>query len=206
MFNKINTYTKLICITYITLHGWWFRNNNIRHQDNTSMDTITDCIIHIHIHWCVSALRTREMEGNRQAHYHSTPYIKCYGNIIHFISSYTFPQQLLSVQEATCLGLGHGWWYSSGAALCARLCVRARVSVCDVNSGARCAEISPWLYLVNAAATDKSFISLILSYKPWGPCYTLPVQFTHSAQHKDTASPPPPPPPPLLSSTPPLPR
>lgn len=70
--------------------------------------------------------------------------------------------------------------------MCLFVCVR--VSVCDVNSRAQCGEISLWLYLVNAAATDKSFISLILRYRPCRPCYTLPLQFTHSAQHKDTAT------------------
>lgn len=141
----------------------------------------------------------------RQAHYHSTTYIKCYGNIIHFISSYTFPQlpqtTSLSVQDAKFSGLGHGWWYSSSTA-CVCLFVCVHESVCDVNSGAQCGEISLWLYLVNAAAADKSFISLILRYRPCRPCYTLPLQFTHSAQHKDTATLPPSfPPSPLLSSS-----
>lgn len=35
----------------------------------------------------------------RQAHYHSTTYIKCYGNIIHFISSYTFPLNVLRLNK-----------------------------------------------------------------------------------------------------------
>lgn len=134
------------------------------------------------------------MEKLRQAHYHSTTYIKCYGNIIHFISSYTFPQlpgQLLCLNKMLNFSrLGHGCWYSSSTArLCLFACVH--VSMCDVNRGAQCGEISLWLYLVNAAATDKSFISLILRYRLCRPCYTLPLQFTQSAQHKDTATLPP---------------
>lgn len=61
------------------------------------------------------------------------------------------------------------------------------VSVCDVNSRAQCGEISLWLYLVNAAAADKFFISLILRYRLDRPYYTLPLHCSHSAQHKDTA-------------------
>lgn len=136
----------------------------------------------------------------RQAHYHSTTYIKCYGNIIHFISSYTFPQlpqQLLCLYKM----LNFRSLVTAGgtiAALLVCLFVCVHVSVCDVNSRAQCGEISLWLYLVNAAAADKSFISLILRYRPCRPCYTLPLQFTHSAQHKDTATLPPSP---LLSSS-----
>lgn len=130
----------------------------------------------------------------RQAHYHSTTYIKCYGNIIHFISSYTFPQlplQLLCLNKmlnsrASVTAAG-----SSSSTACVYLYACVHVSVCDVNSRAQCGEISLWLYLVNAAAADKSFISLILRYRPCRPCYTLPLQFTQSAQHKDTATLPP---------------
>lgn len=129
-----------------------------------------------------------------QAHYHSTTYIKCYGNIIHFISSYTFPQlprQLLCL----CKMLNfQGLVTAAGTVAntaCACLFVCVHVSVCDVNSRAQCGEISLWLYLVNAAATDKSFISLILRYRLCRPCCTLPLQFTQSAQHKDTATLPP---------------
>lgn len=137
----------------------------------------------------------------RQAHYHSTTYIKCYGNIIHFISSYTFPQlpvQLLCLNKmlnfrASVTAAGRS---CSTTCVCLYACVH--VSVCDVNSGAQCGEISLWLYLVNAAAADKSFISLILRYRLCRPCYTLPLQFTQSAQHKDTATLPPSP---LLSSS-----
>lgn len=107
-------------------------------------------------------------------------------------------------------GLGHGCWYGGGGGCGARACLFAcvRVSVCDANRGwgrwvgglGRGGGISLWLYLVNAAAADKSFISLVLRYRPRRPCYTLPLQFTQSAQHKDTATPllPPPPPAPLF--------
>lgn len=89
--------------------------------------------------------------------------------------------------------------------MCLFACVH--VSVCDVNRRAQCGEISLWLYLVNAAAADKSFISLILRYRPCRPCYTLPLQFTQSAQHKDTVTLPPYfPPSPLLSLPPSLPK
>lgn len=70
--------------------------------------------------------------------------------------------------------------------VCLFVCVLVTVSVWNVNSGAQRAEISLWLYLVNAVATDKSFISLIRRYKPCRACCTL--QFTHCAQHKDTAT------------------
>lgn len=50
----------------------------------------------------------------------------------------------------------------------------------------------PVVFSRNAAAADKSFIRLVLRYRAR---YTLPQQFTQSAQHKDTASQQPPPPP-----------
>lgn len=69
-----------------------------------------------------------------QAHYHSTTYIKCYGNIIHFISSYTFPQPPLqtsvSENDAKFLGLGHGCRYSNCPACvcaCIYMCACGRV-------------------------------------------------------------------------------
>lgn len=106
----------------------------------------------------------------RQAHYHSTTYIKCYGNIIHFISSYTFPQ-------TSCV-----WTRCKIFGARSRLPVQKRVCVCicmctyDASIRAGRGEMCLWSYLANAAASDKSFISLILRERPCRPCRTPPLQ------------------------------
>lgn len=79
-----------------------------------------------------------------------------------------------------CLKTMLNFWGSVTAAgtvtaplVCVRVFTCVHVGVCDANSRARCGEMSLWLYLTNAAASDKSFISLILR---WRPCCTPPLQ------------------------------
>lgn len=70
------------------------------------------------------------------------------------------------------------------------MCCRA-VPCCARWEGLRRRQIGPpVVFSRNAAAADKSFIRLVLRYRAR---YTLPQQFTQSAQHKDTASQQPPP-------------
>lgn len=84
-----------------------------------------------------------------------------------------FPKRLAPEQDAKFSGLGHGCQYRSGRT---RVCVWICMCTCDASSRAGRGEMSLWLYLANAAASDKSFISLILRERPRGPCRTPPLQ------------------------------
>lgn len=86
-----------------------------------------------------------------------------------------FPKRLTSEQDAKFSGLGHGCQYrSSRVRVC--VCVWIRICTCDVSSRAGRGEMSLWSYLANAAASDKSFISLILRERLRRPCRTPPLQ------------------------------
>lgn len=65
---------------------------------------------------------------------------------------------------------------STEAHACVCVCVWIRICTCDVSSRAGRGEMSLWSYLANAAASDKSFISLILRERLRRPCRTPPLQ------------------------------
>lgn len=73
-----------------------------------------------------------------------------YTSLVHI----RFPQRLASEQDAKMWG--------SVMAASPEACVWICMSTCDASSRSRRGEMSLWSYLVNAAASDKSFISLIL--------------------------------------------
>lgn len=133
----------------------------------------------------------------RRAHYHSTTYIKCYGNIIQFISSYTFPQlprQLRRLSKTQIFFSSSGFidWFIS-------LFFRVHVHVPD-GRGSDASRSAPRLYL---AEMPQPLINLSLG-SSWdtGPatlCHSnLPSRHNTKTLHPST---PPPSPPASLAQT-----
>lgn len=147
------------------------QKKTIWHQDNISLDTNTD--YYSHSCFCPEEMWNGKKSGRLiiTARHTLNVMVILYTSLVHI----HFPKRLRSEQDATFSGLGHGCQYRSARALvcvCVWICMRT----CDASSRAGRGEMSLWSYLANAAASDKSFISLILRERPRRPCRTPPLQ------------------------------
>lgn len=134
-------------------------------KDNISLDTNMDC--YSHPCFCPEEMWNGEKSGRLiiTARHTLNVMVILYTSLVHI----HFPKRLASEQDAKFSELGHGCQYRS-------VCVCICMCTYDASIRAGRGEMCLWSYLANAAASDKSFISLILRERPCRPCRTPPLQ------------------------------